>query len=46
MDADLKASIRTTADKIENHSRDILWLLDNVNELTPNLWEQFEVTLY
>ena len=46
MDADLKASLRTTPSKIENHSRDILWLLDNVHGLTPTLWEQFEVKLY
>ena len=46
MDADLKASRRTTDNKIDNHSRDILWLLDNVNELTPTLWEQFELKLY
>ena len=46
MDADLKASMSVQANNIRDNSRDILWLLDNVHELTPTLWEQFEVKLY
>lgn len=46
IDADIKASIRPCSVMAESgRSREMLLLFDNVNELSPQLWEQFEIKL-